>query len=71
MTSKDWRSSSSNSDDEASATFSPSVARSHALDAARKISFGVEHGSDSAHSLIKADDAQGIYPPSCCVFVAK
>ena len=71
MMRKDWRSGSSSSDDESSATFSPSVVRSHGRDAARKLSFGVDHGSESAHSLVKPDDAQGIYPPSCCVFVAK
>jgi hypothetical protein len=68
---KDWRSGSSSSDDESSVTLSPSLARSQARDTARKLSFGLEQDSESAYSLVKPDDAQGVYPPSCCVFVAK
>lgn len=72
MSSKDWRSGSSSSDDDDSVDFSPSLQRSQTRDTVRKLSFGVEHSDDKyEYSLVKADEAQGVYPPSCCVFVAK
>ena len=71
MSSKDWRSGSSSSGDE---SFSPSENRG----TSRKLSFGLqEHVSESAqdelagYAVVKVEDAQSVYPPSCCVFVAK
>lgn len=71
MSSKDWRSGSSSSGDE---SFSPSEKRG----TGRKLAFDVQEDiSESAaseltgYAVVKVEDAQSVYPPSCCVFVAK
>jgi len=73
--SDNWRSGSSGSS-AGDASYSPLEAKSQRK--SRQLSFGVqEHVSETAgsnltgYTLIKAEDAQAIYPPACCVFVAK
>ncbi|KAG0650575.1 Regulator of IME2 4 [Hyphodiscus hymeniophilus] len=59
--SKNWRSGSSSDSDDESVGFSPALNRG----TARRLSFG-----GNTPMVVRADEAQGVYPPSCCVFVA-
>ncbi|KAJ8058451.1 hypothetical protein OCU04_012639 [Sclerotinia nivalis] len=79
-----WRSRSSSNSSELSPSKSKSnstgTVDTHYGDAQRKLSFHVqEHVSEntdsagnrlSGYTVVKAEDAQAVYPPSCCVFVA-
>lgn len=79
-----WRSRSSSNGSDLSQTKSKSNSAgptdTNFGDTQRKLSFGLDDVSktpnDSGkrlgqHAVVKAEDAQAVYPPSCCVFVAK
>jgi hypothetical protein len=79
--SDNWRSNSSDGSEQSPTKPKVIPAEGNYGDAQRKLSFHVqEHVSESsdpasdrlnAYSVVKAEDAQAVYPPSCCVFVAK
>jgi hypothetical protein len=81
MFSGNWRSNSSDGSEQSPTKPKVIPAEGNYGDTQRKLSFHVqEHVSESsgpssdrmnAYSVVKAEDAQAIYPPSCCVFVAK
>jgi hypothetical protein len=70
---EDWRSGSSGSGN--STSESPSVARSQRMQNASRGAQDQRMGSPGntppGRSVIKPEEAQSLYLPSCCVFVAK
>jgi hypothetical protein len=66
MSKSDWRSGSSDGGDSSvPIVASPAHQRSTDRDVSRKLFVNTEPRE------IHPDDAQSIYPPSCCIFVAK